>query len=91
MFSVQPIQLEIYETTADHNLMRLLSEQYGGTLNYTDQIAGIAQQIADRGSVKPVIYTTTKTRPVINLKWIFIILMSLLTLEWFLRRYFGAY
>jgi len=90
-FSVQPIQLEIYETTADHNLLRLLSERYGGSLNYPNQINGIAQQIADRGSVKPVIYTTTKTRQVINLKWIFFLLISLLTLEWFVRRYFGGY
>lgn len=90
-FSVQPIQLEIYETTANHNLLRLLSERYGGTLNYPNQVGAIAQQIAARGSVKPVIYTTTKTRSVINLKWIFFLLLFLLTLEWFSRRYFGAY
>lgn len=90
-FSVQPIQLEIYETTADHNLLRLLSERFGGELIYPNQLISVARQIAERETIKPVIYTTTNTRPVINLKWIFILLMSLLTLEWFLRRYYGGY
>jgi hypothetical protein len=38
-----------------------------------------------------VIYQTNRTNPLINLKWIFALLAGLLTLEWFLRRYFGAY
>ncbi len=90
-FSVQPIQLEIYETTANHNLLRLLSDRYGGSLNYPNQIADVARQITEQDAVKPVIYTTTKTRSVVNLKWIFFLLLFLLTFEWFFRRYWGAY
>ena len=90
-FSVQPIQLEVFETTADHGLLRLLSDKYGGAVVYPDNITGIAQLIKDKGSVKPIIYETSKTRSVINLKWIFFILIGLLILEWFLRRYFGEY
>ncbi len=90
-FSVQPIQLEIYETTADHRLLHLLSEKYGGEMIYPDQLTTIAGLIKEKGSVLPVIYETTKTRSVINLKWIFFLLMGLLSLEWFLRRYFGTY
>lgn len=90
-FSVQPIQLEIYETTADHRLLRLLSEKYGGEMVYPDQLSSIAEKIKQKGTVLPVVYETTKTRSVINLKWIFFLLMGLLTLEWFFRRYFGSY
>ncbi len=90
-FSVQPVQLELFETTANHNLLRLLSEQYGGAMVYPNDIAQIATLMEEKGTVKPVIYQTAKTRAVINLKWIFFLLLFLLTLEWFLRRYFGAY
>jgi hypothetical protein len=90
-FSVQPIQLELYETTADHNLLQLLSEKYGGAMVYPDQTASIADLIKERGTVKPVIYQTAKTRLVINLKWIFFLLLGLLSVEWFFRRYFGGY
>lgn len=90
-FSVQPVQLELFETTANHSLLRLLSEQYGGAMVYPDNVAQIADLIKDKGTVKPVIFETSKTRAVINLKWIFFLLLLLLTGEWFLRRYFGAY
>ena len=90
-FSVQPVQLESFQTTANHGLLRLLSEQYGGELVYPADLATISEKIQAKKSVKPVIYQTTKTRSVINLKWLFFLLMSLLTLEWFMRRYHGSY
>ena len=89
--SVQPIQLESYAMTADHNLLRLLSQKFGGTLVYPDNIGQIAESIKNQETVKPVIYQSTRTKPVINLKGIFFLLLFLLTAEWFLRRYFGAY
>lgn len=90
-FSVQPIQLELYETTADHSMLRLLSEKYGGRLLYPNDLGALPALIREKGTVKPVIYETVRTRAVINLKWIFFLLLGLLSLEWFLRRYFGAY
>ena len=90
-FSVQPVQLEIYETTADHGLLRQLSEQFGGDLLYPGQVENLPQMLEATETVKPVIYQTSKTRSVINLKWIFALLLGLMTFEWFFRRYFGAY
>lgn len=90
-FSVQPIQLELYETTADHSTLRQLSAKYGGQMVYPDQMESIADMIKAKETVKPVRYETVQTRPVINLKWIFFILLALLSLEWFMRRYLGAY
>jgi hypothetical protein len=51
----------------------------------------IADSIKSKMTVKPVLYQTTKTEPLIHLKWIFGLLAVLLGLEWFLRRYFGGY
>ena len=90
-FSVEPIQLEVYETTADHRLLRLLSDKYGGQMVYPANVGNIESMISAKGTVKPLIYETTKTQPLINLKWMFFLLLVLLTTEWFLRRYFGGY
>ena len=89
-FSVQPIQLELYETTADHGMLRNLSREYGGAIFYKNQFAELGNAILAK-DIKPVIYSSTRTRSLINLKWIFFILMGLLSVEWFLRRYFGGY
>lgn len=90
-FSIRPVQLEVYETTANHGLLRLLSEKYDGELLYANQIASLPQRIEDKGTIKPIIYETSKTRSVLNLKWICFLLLTLLGVERFLRRFFGAY
>ncbi len=89
-FSVQPIQLELYETTADHAMLRRLSQEFGGQFFYPGQLASLSDTLLAK-DIKPVIYSTSRTRSVINLKWIFFLLLGMLSLEWFLRRYFGAY
>lgn len=90
-FSVQPIELELFETTANHAVLRQLSAKFGGESVLAAQMTNIAQKIQSNQTVKPVIYQTTQTNPLINLKWIFALLALLLAGEWFLRRYFGAY
>ena len=90
-FNVQPIQLELFETTANHGVLRQLSARYGGETVLPAVLTTLAEKIKANQTVKPVIYQTTKTNPLINLKWIFALLAFLLAGEWFLRRYFGAY
>lgn len=90
-FSIQPIQLESYATTANHGLLSLLSERYGGqmvSLAESDQLVNLIQ---NENTIAPVIYSTSKNKSLINLRWLFFVLFVLLAVEWFLRRYFGAY
>ena len=89
-FSIQPIQLELYETTADHALLRALSNQLGGSMVGPQNMTSLADTLLAK-NLKPVMYTTQKTETAMNLKWIFGILITLLAAEWFLRRYFGGY
>lgn len=90
-FSVQPVQLELFQTTANHGLLKLLAENYGGQFISQSEMDQLPAILEEKGSVKPVLYSTSKTRSVINLKWIFFLLLVLLSSEWFLRRYFGSY
>ncbi len=90
-FSVRPLQLEFFETTANHAALRQLATQYGGAVVAPSGLSSIADLIKNKETIKPVSYQTTQTSPIINLRWIFALLAALLALEWFLRRYFGAY
>lgn len=90
-FAVKSIQLEVFETTADHQLLQLISANNGGEVIYPQQINQLSEKIEAKGFVKPILYDTIKTQSLIHLKWIFFLLLGLLTLEWFLRRYFGSY
>jgi hypothetical protein len=90
-FVVQPVQLESLETTADHGLLRQLATTNGGSLVTEKQVSQLSDLIMKDEQIKPIMYSTTQTRPLIHLKWLCIILLSALALEWFLRRYYGGY
>jgi hypothetical protein len=90
-FVVQPVQLESLSLTADHGLLRQLAQQHQGQLVYPADMASLADQVLGNESLKPVLYSTTQTRPLIHLKWICILLLTILSVEWFLRRYYGGY
>lgn len=91
VFVVQPVELERYETTANHGVLRLLSREFGGEVLYPGQLGQLPQLLQENGQAKPVLFETTKTRSLLNIKAIFFLLLALLSLEWFLRRYFGGY
>ncbi len=90
-FTVQSIQLEVFETTADHRLLNLISTKNGGEVVYPENMEKLVEMINAKGLAKPMLYDTVKTQSLIHLKWIFFLLLLLLTAEWFMRRYFGAY
>lgn len=89
-FSVQPIQLELYETTADHGLLRRLASDHGGSFYDAGRLDALTEELLQK-DLKPVVFASTRTRSVIHLKWIFFLLLGLLSMEWFLRRYHGGY
>ncbi len=90
-FSVRPIQLEKFDLTANHGILHILGEKYGGQVLYQNKIGDIAGLIQNKPDIKPTVYSTLQTKSVINLKWIFFVLLALLSVEWFLRRFFGGY
>ncbi len=90
-FSVSAVEIEGYVTTADHNLLRQITGRYGGEFLTRAELTSIPERLDARGTVKPVQYQTATTRSLINLKWIFFLLLFFLSMEWFLRRFYGAY
>lgn len=90
-FIVQKIQLETYQSTADHNLLRLLAAQQDGKALFPEQVASLEEELSQQNAIKPVQYSSQRTYPIINFRWIFALLALLLSAEWFLRRYHGAY
>lgn len=90
-FSVQSIQLENYDLTARHSILNALSEKFGGGMYMPDQISQLGTDLMANESLKPVVYQSNKTQPIMHNKWLFFLLAGLLLLEWFIRRYMGSY
>ncbi|MEL6141651.1 MAG: hypothetical protein AAFU67_08530, partial [Bacteroidota bacterium] len=72
-FSIQSVDVERFALEADHGLLRLLSDRYGGDFLLPADLGELPSRLEERGTVKPILFQTITTRSVINLKWIFFI------------------
>lgn len=90
-FSVAPIQLENLQLTANHNLLYSLTEKNSGEVIYPKDITKLTALVQNNADIRPTQYSTYETKDIINLRWIFGILIALLTVEWFIRKFIGGY
>lgn len=90
-FSVAALQVETTNTIADHQLLYSLAKKSGGALIYPNQLDKLAEILNAREDIVPISHSEKKLSDLINLKWIFFLLLSLISLEWFMRKINGAY
>ena len=90
-FSVSALQLETSNTVADHQLLYSLSNRTGGQLFYSTQLDQLTKAIESREDVKPVSYQHKKLKDLVSMPLIFILILLLVSIEWFLRKRNGAY
>ena len=90
-FSISALQLEELRTVADHKVMNQLASQHGGQMYHANDFEKIADDMLAKNQLKPILYDTFLTESAINLKWIFFLILILLSAEWFLRKYLGGY
>lgn len=91
VFSVSALQVESNETIANHSLLFSLAKDHGGAMVYPKNLNDIAKMIAAREDIKSVSYEHKQLKDLINLKWVFFLLLALVSLEWFLRKRSGSY
>ena len=90
-FSVSALQLELTNTIADHQMLYSLAKKHNGELVYPNELDKLTEKLNSRTDIKSVSYTQNKLSDLINLKWIFFLLLALLSFEWFMRKRNGAY
>ena len=89
--SVTALKAEQIETVADHQLLYLWAKKTGGEMFYPSQLKELGQKLLARNDIKTITYSHYKLRDLVDWKLIFFLLLSLLTMEWFLRKRAGAY
>jgi hypothetical protein len=86
---VQNQPLEALESRADHNLLAQLARRSGARLYYPAQLDQLAADIK-KANFKPVITVDEELKDLINLKWLFFVILAFLTVEWAVRKYSGS-
>ncbi|MBT7480952.1 MAG: hypothetical protein HN677_00990 [Flavobacteriales bacterium] len=90
-FTVVPKQLEGNIIRANHQILYQLSKESNAVMFPEFNIENIINQFNESPLNKTVLHTSKKTTSVINKSWILILLLSLLSGEWFARKFNGFY
>lgn len=86
---IKEIVSEKLNTVANHQLLYQLTQQSGGKLFYKNQLESLQKTILETESIKSITYSHKQLSDLVNLKWIFFVILILLSTEWFLRKYNG--
>jgi hypothetical protein len=90
-FSVSALQVEFINTTADHQMLYSLSQKNNAEMIYPADMEKLSEKLNAREDIRSVSYSEKKLNDLINLKWIFFIILALISAEWFMRKRSGAY
>lgn len=89
-FTVKQLQVESINLTANFDLLRSIATQTNGEFYKAGQLRQLEEDLLQR-ELQGAIYTSERFLPIINMTWIFFLLLTLVSLEWFLRRYYNSY
>ena len=91
IFRIKELQLEASNTEADHQLLFQLAKRTNGEMIDASNVLSIVEKINAREDISSVSYMNEEVEDIINLKWIFFVLLGFLSIEWFIRKRGGAY
>ncbi len=90
-FVVKALVAEGLSTVADHGLLADLAARSGGVMVRPGQLDAIEQAIRERREIAARSYSQATFSDLIGLRWLFFILLGLLSVEWVIRRWSGSY
>ncbi|RZL39407.1 MAG: hypothetical protein EOO96_00765 [Pedobacter sp.] len=85
-FYVNALIAEYQQTTANHQLLYTMAKQSNGKMVMPQNLLSLVKELEDSGQIKTISYEDRKYEELISLKWIFALILILLTTEWFLRK-----
>jgi hypothetical protein len=89
-FTVLPVSIENVVTRANHNLLYQLAVQSGGKFYNSNDIELLISELKNN-KLKSTSYFQEMVHELLNLRWLFFVMLLLLSMEWFLRKYWGIY
>jgi hypothetical protein len=89
-FFINVLVAEFQQTVANHQLLYQLSEQTNGKMYFPDQVGVLQEELMKSKEMKTLSYEDRRYDELINFKWLFVLILVLLSTEWFLRKRNGA-
>jgi len=90
-FTVETVGVEAQNLTADIERMRTLAQITNGKHYYITDIQQLTKDLENDERITSIARQETRYDELINIKWLFFIILGLITIEWLLRKIFGVY
>jgi len=90
-FIVVPLNIEAVDIRANYQMLYQLAKENGGDMFLPDSLNNLLAELKNNKNIRPVSYSTKDLIDLIELKSLFFIIISLISVEWFLRKFFGSY
>jgi len=90
-FIVEPVDVEWTKISADFTVLQKLSSRTNGEFYLPAEMNELAKIFEDKTKFPSISYTSEKKQEVVHYKWIFALIMLLLTIEWLMRKMKGRY
>ncbi|GAA4330486.1 hypothetical protein GCM10023149_35700 [Mucilaginibacter gynuensis] len=84
--TIKQLNLEARQSTANHKLLQNIAKQSGGTMLQPSDISKLADLIRKNDNIKTVVYEDKNYSDLVDVKWVFLLILVLLSTEWFLRK-----
>ncbi|WP_179414934.1 hypothetical protein HDF19_20270 [Mucilaginibacter sp. E4BP6] len=84
--TIKTLNMETRQSAANHQLLNAIAEQSGGQMLLPSQIDKLANLIKKNDNIKTIIYEGKHYDDLLDVKWIFVIILALLSAEWFMRK-----
>jgi hypothetical protein len=86
MFYVSKLDAEFQQTIANHHLLYQLSAQTKGKLFAPADLSSIKAELQKSDRMKTLSYEDRRYEELISIKWLFFLILLLLSTEWFIRK-----
>ena len=91
VFTVSPLNIESVNTYANHNLLFQLANKHDGEMLALEEMNDFPEKLKEREDIKTITYFEKRYNELVNVFWVFVLIIILLSGEWFLRKRNGAY
>ena len=90
-FIIKKVEIEGTNLVADFQMLNTVAVKTGAQFFTSTQLDELERALLENKRLKPKLAEISNTKPVINIAWIGLLLLLLLTIEWVIRKYSGLY
>lgn len=86
---VKALQTEALQTCANHGVLRATASETGGNFYLRTQLDQLEKDLLENQNMQTVVYEQEEMKDLLDQKWLFFLILALLTLEWLVRKWNG--